>query len=113
MLAPFPVVRIEGLLASNGSIVTRFSIDGPKGARIVISCRGRSCPAARIATNAPVARLKRFERRLRAGTRLQVVITQPGRIGKWTRITIRANRAPKRVDRCIAPGRKRPEPCPG
>jgi hypothetical protein len=112
LLVPFPVVRITGLILSSGVRITRFSVDGPAGARVAVSCSGHSCPVARLVASVPVAHLRRFERALRRGTRLRVVVTQPGRMGKWTEILIRSNQSPKRTDRCIAPGKTKPERCP-
>jgi hypothetical protein len=109
---PFPVIRVSGRLLETGSSISSFTIEGPKGARVAITCRGRSCPSARVTTTAPVKRLKQLERRYRAGTRLRIAVTQPGRIGKWTELTIRANRPPKRVDLCVAPDQSRPGRCP-
>jgi hypothetical protein len=53
-----------------------------------------------------------FERHLRAGTRLDVVVRKPERIGKWTTITIRLAAPPRRLDRCPYPGRGEPAACP-
>jgi hypothetical protein len=59
-----------------------------------------------------VTRFPRFERSLRAGIRLHLFVRQPGRIGKYTRFLIRAGAAPKRLDRCLFPGRRAPGRCP-
>jgi hypothetical protein len=44
---------------------------------------------------------------------LKVAVRKPNVIGKFTRFAIRANRAPRRTDSCVYPGRSRPAPCPG
>jgi hypothetical protein len=71
------------------------------------------CPVGAVArtTSTRVSRFGRFERRLRAGTRLELFVTSRNRIGKYTRILIRAGGAPKRVDRCLFPGSSRPKRC--
>jgi len=54
-----------------------------------------------------------FKRRhLRAGTVLEVFVTQKGMIGKYTRFKIRRLKAPLRTDSCTAPGRTRVRRCP-
>jgi hypothetical protein len=58
-------------------------------------------------------RARRFERRrLRAGTVLEVIVTQPGTIGKHTRFRVRRGRAPVRTDRCAIFGSRRAIACP-
>jgi hypothetical protein len=56
-------------------------------------------------------RFPQFHRAFRAGTVLEVFVTQPGTYGKYTRFVIRRKREPKRVDRCLIGGR--PSRCPG
>jgi hypothetical protein len=112
VMEPFPVVRISGRLTGSGADVTRLSVRASRGASISVRCRGGSCPARSFARAARVKRLAAFERHLRAGTKLDVVVRQPGRIGKWTTITIRRGAPPKRVDLCSYPGRGRPAACP-
>jgi hypothetical protein len=112
LLHPFPTIRIRGRLTKTGARVTLLTVRGPRGVRITARCRGRSCPARRLAVAASVTRLQRFERRLRAGTRLEIKVTKPGYIGKWSIITIRRGRPPARLDRCMYPGGRRPVRCP-
>ena len=47
-----------------------------------------------------------------AGAGCTVRVTQPRRIGKYTRLRIRRGKAPLRIDRCLMPGRSRPAKCP-
>src|SRR5205085_11155868 len=44
---PFPVVRIVGTAADDGTDVRLITITGPPGARVVLRCRSRSCPFSR------------------------------------------------------------------
>jgi PKD domain len=112
-MRPFPRVRIAGVILQRGARVRILSVRGPRGARVQVRCRGRGCPVRSVgrmmATR--LLRLRAFERTLRAGTTLELFVRKPGRIGKYTRIVIRAGRAPKRVDRCLVPGRPRPLKC--
>jgi hypothetical protein len=95
--------------------VTLLGVRGPKGMRVAVRCRGRDCPWRRRSVRArdEGVRFRRLQRRLRAGTVIEVLATRAGTIGKYTRFRIRRGRAPARVDACVAPGAKRPSACPG
>ena len=112
MLSPFPVVRVRGVLVAQGARLTLFTVKAPRGVRITVTCRGRGCPVRRFVAPAGVSRLRRFERVLAAGTRLHVIVSKPGFIGKSTLLVIRRSLAPRRVDRCLPPGATRPVRCP-
>jgi hypothetical protein len=112
LLRPFPVVRIRGYFARNGARITLLAVRGPRSAQISVRCLGVGCPMATLALPSAPARLHPFERFLPAGTRLQISVAKPGRIGKYASFLIRADRAPVRTDRCLLPGRSRPTRCP-
>ena len=112
MLTPFPIVRIKGVMIATGARVTRLRVTAPRGVRISVTCRGRDCPVRRYVAPPGVRRLRRFERDLAAGTRLQVIVSKPGFIGKSTVIVIRRFAAPRRTDRCLPPGAARVVRCP-
>jgi hypothetical protein len=112
LLRPFPVVRIRGYFARKGARITLLSVRGPHSARISVRCVGRGCPMRSLSLPSAPARLHPFERFLPAGTRLQVRVARPGRIGKYASFLIRSHRAPLRTDRCLMPGRSRPTRCP-
>jgi PKD repeat protein len=111
---PFPVVRIAGVVLRRGALIRVLSVRAPRGAQVRVVCRGKGCPARALATTTAtrLARFARFERRLRAGVRLELFVRRAGRIGKYTRFLIRGGAPPKRVDRCLFPGSRRPERCP-
>ena len=112
-MRPFPIVRIRGFAVRRGVRVTLLTVSGPRTARVRVVCRGGGCP--RRSTLRPVrapARLRRLERVFRSGTVIQIRITAPGSIGKYTSFRIRRGRAPRRVDRCLLPGRVAPAACP-
>lgn len=113
LMRPFPVVRIAGVVLPRGALVTILSVRGPVGARVFVQCSGRGCPSRSVARTSTtrLLRLRRFERRLPAGVTLELFVRQAGRIGKYTRFTIRAGKAPARLDRCLVPGRTRPVMC--
>lgn len=112
LLRPFPIVRIRGWLTRTGARVTLLTVRAPRGARIAAGCRGRDCPVRRLARTASSTRLRVLQRRLRADTRLDITVRKAGYIGKWTTIVIRRGRPPRRADRCVYPGARRPAPCP-
>lgn len=113
-MRPFPVIRIAGVMLPHGSLVTILSVRAPRGATVLVRCRGRGCPARTVARSSAVSllRFRRFERRLPAGVSLELFVRKGSRIGKYTRFRIRAGRPPARVDRCLMPGRERPVRCP-
>lgn len=114
MLSPFPIVRIAGTVLPRGALVRILSVRAPLGARIRARCSGTGCPLASVARTSTtrIVRLRRFERRLPAGTRLGIFVRKGGTIGKHTRFVIRAGASPRRLDLCLYPGRARPAPCP-
>jgi hypothetical protein len=112
-MRPFPLVRIAGVVLANGARVTILSVRAPRGSRIRVRCRGGGCPVRAVARTSAtrLMRFHRFERRLRAGARLELFVRKANLIGKYTRFRIRAGEAPARVDRCLLPGRRRPVRC--
>jgi hypothetical protein len=91
----------------------------PAGARVTVRCKGRGCPiksATRVAvaTKHGVAQIefKRFERSLPAGVTLEVLVSKPSEIGKYTRFRVRRAKLPERVDMCLDPAGAKPLACP-
>jgi hypothetical protein len=92
-------------------------VQAPPGATIRVRCHGGSCapkrPDVRVQAAREPLRVRSFERRpLRAGTVIEVLVTAPGQIGKYTRFTIRRGAAPARSDLCLRPGHTKPTACP-
>jgi hypothetical protein len=56
-------------------------------------------------------RMRGVQRAYRPGAVLVVRVTGRNRIGKFTRITFRRDRTPRRVERCLEPGDDTPVPC--
>jgi hypothetical protein len=115
-LQPFPVVRIRGRTTGRGARVTLLSIAAPAGSEIVARCKGRGCPirrtAAKVSARGRLVRLRALERHLRSGVRIEIFVTKPGMVGKYTRFKINRLKAPRRVDSCVMPGSRRPSRCP-
>jgi hypothetical protein len=117
LMTPFPVVRIRGLIYRGSVRISLLKIQAPPGATVRVVCRGSSCSAARGEQRVKVARkpvrMRKLEHRsLRPGTVIEVFVTAPHRIGKYTRFTVLAGAAPARRDLCLRPGRKAPSACP-
>jgi hypothetical protein len=123
LLQPFPVVRLVGFDTSSGVQLIVFTVLAPVNARITITCRGDGCPtklenrlvASRMhkrKAGSLLITFPRFERSLRAGITLEVRISKPGRIGKYTKFVIRRGKLPARVDACLDPATSQPMACP-
>jgi PKD domain-containing protein len=111
-LNPFPVVRLVGRTTRTGILIRRLTVQAPSGSRVKVRCRGRGCPRRSQVLASDVLRFRRFERRLRARAVLEVFVTNPNAIGKYTRFKVRKGKAPRRRDLCIPIGGGTPLPCP-
>jgi hypothetical protein len=112
-IRPFPVVRMRGRLTSNGARVSLLSVRAPRAAKVTVRCKGH-CPTKSWAPSKRSKRLTRaraFERSLRSGTRITVMVTRSGYIGKRTTFVIRKGRVPSRTDKCLN-SRNRVTRCP-
>jgi hypothetical protein len=113
-MRPFPVVVVAGRLRRGRTVISEFVVRGPRRARVRLRCRGRGCPFRRISHTIgrrKRVRVRRAERSYRAGIVVEVRVTAPNRIGKFTRLRFRGRRAPGRRDLCLRPGARRPTPC--
>jgi hypothetical protein len=84
-----------------------------------VRCSGHGCPVrsqSRIAAAGRVGatpiEFPRFERSLPAGVRLEIRVSKPGEVGKYTSFAVRRGKLPKRRDSCLDPGGVKPMPCP-
>jgi hypothetical protein len=120
LMQPFPVVRIAGSYDAAGVKLRLLRVQQmPAGARVTVRCKGRGCPfksASRLSVStkqgvAPIE-LKGFERSLPAGVTLEVLISKPGEIGKYTRFKVRRAKLPERSDACLNPAGTQPLVCP-
>jgi PKD repeat protein len=115
-LSPFPVISLRGRLVRGGAIITALEVlQMPRNARVEVRCSGRGCPIRRSVRSAGSGRrslrFKGLERRLRAGIVIQIRVTRPGQIGKYTSFKIRRSGTPLRKDRCLLPGARLPTRC--
>lgn len=126
LMQPFPVVRIAGSVTPKGARVTLLTVQTPVGARVTVACHGPGCKTkseSRLATVSSKSKSKsgagvvllsfhRFERPLRAGVILKVLVSKSGEIGKYTSFVIRRHKLPVRTDACLASASSKPTPCP-
>jgi hypothetical protein len=114
MIEPLPVVRVRGRLTATGAKVTLLTVKAPRGVSIRVTCRGGSCPAARMVktTKRRITELSTFERALKAGTRVTITVAKSGYASKVTVLQIRRGVAPLRSDGCLYPGHKQVQRCP-
>jgi PKD repeat protein len=116
LLSPFPIIRVRGLIFHASVHITLLSIRAPKGATVRLYCHGRSCAKKKLTRHVRSGkrsvRFRTLERRLRKGTLIQVLVTAPGRIGKYTSFRIRADAAPARADLCLRGSGSKPVRCP-
>jgi PKD domain len=113
LMNPFPIVRIAGRFVPGGARIKLLVVDAPRGAKVSIRCHGPGCPFKKQVRPAARVRVKKLERVLRAGATVKVYVTQRGVIGKFTRLRIRAGKAPARADLCLPPESWHPIRCPG
>jgi PKD repeat protein len=117
LLAPFPIVRIRGVASQGVVKISLLRVQSPAGTSIRVRCRGGSCAPRRAdvrvkAARSPTRLTFLDGRPLRAGTIVEVFVTAPHRIGKYTRFKVRRDAAPARTDACLAPGKVTPTACP-
>jgi len=121
LMEPFPVVRFAGSKTSRGIRLSLLTVQAPLGALVSVYCSGRGCPIKSESESAFSSNSKggtalfafhRFERSLRAGVTLEVRVSKPGEVGKFTRFKVRRGRLPLRVDGCLGPTGINPIVCP-
>jgi len=122
LMQPFPVVRIVGSDNSAGAKLSLLTVLAPVGATVRVTCRGGGCPVssqhlvaasrAKSKAGAVLITFHRFERTLRAGTVLEVWVSNHTQIGKFTRLSIHRDQLPNRTDMCLNPGGTKPIVCP-
>jgi PKD repeat protein len=111
-----PTVRIRGTVSRRAVRVTRLTVNVAGGSTIVVRCSGSSCPyreaSTRSSSSRSVVRFRRFEKSMRFGTVIRILVTKPDRIGRYTRFRLVRGAGPQREDRCLRYGSERPVRCP-
>ncbi|HET6548342.1 MAG TPA: MopE-related protein [Solirubrobacter sp.] len=120
---PFGLLRAIALtnfrVKGSATRVLRLELrNAPKGARVVLRCRGRGCPKQRTVRRtvprdlAPVRFTKRFKRkRLRPGARLTMAVTATGFTGRTWSYKVKRGELPSSKITCRAPGERRSRAC--
>jgi hypothetical protein len=112
LINPFPVIRIAGTITKRGVRLRLFLVNAPAGSKVSTRCRGKGCPFSKKSRAARALRLRTVEKKFYpAGVRIEVFVTKPGMIGKYTRFKVRKGKAPVRTDRCLPPGSLKPVRC--
>jgi hypothetical protein len=119
LMRPFPIVRITSIQTRSGVRLRLLGVSAAPGTQITVRCRGRGCPvksqshvAAAGKGPRPFVVFRRFQRTLAAGVVLEIMITKPGEIGKYTRLVVRRGKLPVRFDACLAGTATKPIGCP-
>jgi hypothetical protein len=88
-LDPFPIVRARGRILRRGVVIDLLSVRAAPGVRVTVRCYGRGCPRrvarVQIAAAHRGVRVHAFERWLSNGAVLRIFVTDPRRLGKYTR----------------------------
>jgi hypothetical protein len=124
LMQPFPIVRIAGAETGSGVKIRLLTVQAPLSTKVAVTCKGTGCKTkseSRVATASAKNKSKggvvmltfqRFERSLRAGVVLEIRVSKPGQIGKFTSFKIRRHKLPLRSDSCISPASSAPIACP-
>ena len=110
-----PLVRLAGRPTPRGARIRLLEVFAPPQATVTVRCRGRTCPYRQRSKRATPIRVtfRGFRGRgLAAGTLVEVFVTAPGTIGKYTAFLIRRRRRPARIDLCLYPTSAVPAACP-
>jgi hypothetical protein len=123
LMHPFPSVRIVTTRSGGRLHLKALTVEAPAGATVAVACKGKGCPVRSLSrlltrpkgksSGLPTATFPRLQRALPAGIALEIRVTQPGRVGKFTRFTIRKGKLPLRADACVNGTEPKPVPCTG
>ena len=123
-MQPFPVVRIAGSENATGVRVGLLTVQAPVGATVSVTCRGRDALSvhrtwsrrrgrARATSRPAWSDRASTVRALPAGRGgLEIRVSKPGQIGKYTRFAVRRGKLPTRADTCLSPLGIKPIACP-
>ena len=108
-------VEIAGTVTAAGTRITRLVVVAPRGALVTARCRGGRCRlhTVRLRVGGVSLHVRRFERSLRAGAHVSIVVSRRGFVGRTAVFTIRRGRPPLRRDACMLPGARSSSRCPG
>jgi hypothetical protein len=93
--------------------LTRFQLrEVPAGSTVVVRCltksddpcRGKLAKEFTKENASGILRVRRFERRIKAGNRLEAQIANPGYLTQYKTLTFRKNKLPMVTTECSQPG---------
>ncbi len=94
---------------------TQMTISGvPSSGSVTVSCRGGGCPFGRITKKhkTTISLTPQFRKaHLSAGSKVQISITAPNRVGKVEILSTHAGAGPSVARRCLPPGARKPLAC--
>ena len=101
----------------NARLLVLVVHNAPRGARIVLTCKGKDCPVKRRRRTV-TRELQRVslhsgfrKKRLRAGTRLRLTITAAETVGRTYTYVVKRGELPTKKTTCRAPGERRAQTC--
>lgn len=110
-LSPFPTVRIKGVATRTGARIDLLQVRYARGASVRVVCRGGGC-SQRLVRRVGSGRVPSIRGFFKAGATIEVFVTRPGHLGKYSRFFVRSGaRAPRRTDSCVIHGGSRPTSC--
>jgi PKD repeat protein len=115
LISPFPIVRLAGKLNPDGrTIVERLSVRSPRDTEATVICKGKSCPFKEQSKDVKAGHVgfPAIEKTLSPDVVIRVLVTDPVRIGKFTRFKLRDGKAPERTDKCLGADSQKPVRCP-
>jgi PKD repeat protein len=106
-------VDIKGSVTGQFTRVKRLVVRSPRGTTVKVRCKGKGCPKpATKRSKGRAIRFKKFEKQLRAGTKVIVSASKTGFIGRHRTYVMRSGKEPKEVKRCLFPGVAKATKCP-
>ena len=109
-----PLPRVPATVSFNfprpGSKFTKFTVflvkTVPAGSKIVATCKGKACgkkPAKQTVKNAKgTVKLKKFQRKFKVGSVIEVRVTQSGMKGIVKLVKINKNKNPSIITKCLS-----------
>ena len=78
----------------------------PAGSKIVATCKGKACgkkPPKQTVKNAKgTVKLKKFQRKFKVGSVIEVRVTKPGMEGIVKQVKINKNKNPSIITKCLS-----------
>jgi len=98
-----------------GIVVVGFSLKTPSKTSVAVTCKGRGCPGGtfrkRTRTKSATLSFPQLARGLRAGAKINIVFTKPGRLTGWDVITVKPGKTALR-EGCKIGRAKKQKRCP-